>query len=219
MRTIMLQTAIFFGGIIDRPDLEIEQLNKAMGSIFNTVPTVLPIPNEVQDIPVVQLRSSNNKYNLNISRARADFILSLGDDIDTSENIRKYSNFVKKFIEYFLTSVQIKRIGMVSRNFLETDNPVLVIASKYLKDVVKDTNELNLRFNKRKKFGDQFINDIVEVNTAFIQKGGIISPGVMIQRDINNAIETSRLLSRKELLDFHELYFDTLLSDKVKELI
>lgn len=220
MKLTMIQIALFFGGIIERPDLEIEKINSNMGNLFNTIPTVIPVPNEVMDIPVVQMKSSNGNYALNLARNRVDFIININPALSNYDDIiKKYKQFAIKLSEYYIAKIQIKRIGIVSRNFLAHQNPVQHIANKYFKDIVEGSFELNFRYNKRKKFNEHTINDVIEISQGQQLLNGNLTLGIIIQRDINNNLDWNKNLSKLELSQFIEKFYPLLFKNEVEELI
>ena len=48
---INTQVGLFFDSSIIRPDLLVGDFNVAMGNIFDQIPLILPVPNELSDVP------------------------------------------------------------------------------------------------------------------------------------------------------------------------
>ena len=78
MIILTTQIALFPNRVIERPDLVYEEIKKAEHGLFNALPNIVDIPiNSPTDIPLVQAKSLDNIYSLNVSRGRIDFFINL----------------------------------------------------------------------------------------------------------------------------------------------
>ena len=72
MKIENLQIALFFKNPILRPDIEFKSFIEKFNTLFDLMPTQIPIPNNAPlDIPLMILNSSNNLYSCNISKSRS----------------------------------------------------------------------------------------------------------------------------------------------------
>lgn len=220
-RVITLQYSLFFKDIIERPDLEFNSLNTTMLNLFDAIPYIMPIPKELpNDLPMVSLRSQTSGYLCNISRSRIDIILERTDDEKTNaELLKDFNAKVNAFSKYILEKQDIIRFGMVTRYFFVDKNPVETIRKKYFSKVIQDVEELSLRFNKKSKFNNFDINDVIEISSSTIILKNEKSEGIFIQRDINNAPTTNKRIEFTELENISSKYSSKIIEENMERLI
>ena len=209
---INTQLALFFESPIQRPDQLVTSFNEAVGEIFDQVPVILPVPNQVQllEVPLVQINSGNGVYSCNIARNRVDFFIA-GEGKQKFADIK--TNLLDKVVKYynfFTSKSKIKRIGFVVRFFVQDEKPDLVVANLISDDFKKiqdgETNQTYVRFTTRTKIGDYEINNYssAERTAVNIEKVGEKILGVMITRDFNTIPENNytEKFSVKEMEQF-----------------
>lgn len=77
MKLISMQVALFTIDLISRPDLLFNNINGRLGNIFDSMPMILDLPLDVPaEIPVVQAKSSNDVFAMNVSRKRIDLFIN-----------------------------------------------------------------------------------------------------------------------------------------------
>ena len=163
-------------------------------------PLVVPVPNEQQlyNVPVVSLKSKNSSVSVNIARARADIFIA-GEGREKFDSKRdKIIEDVKSFFNYFYKLTKIKRIGFVTRFFVEDDDQDKSI-ERLLADQFKDLNEGSVheafvRYVTRIENMSGFsVNNFtsVEKKLAKIKGVGDNVKGVLITRDFNTDPEQS----------------------------
>lgn len=218
---VKLQLALFFTNPVLRPDTLMNRLDDSMENIFNAMPQILPIPQEVpHDIPRVQMRSIDNKYHCQIAPARIDFIIN-GNNANEQQWSALISDFKKKirlFINFVLRETNIIRFGIIGNFIIPDKSASATLTKKYLKINLNSAEEINLRFNKRSQNNGLELNNITSINVVFANITQDISDkSLFIELDINN-------IPTKELdIDTLNKVFDNILPkfsiEKVKELL
>lgn len=189
IRTVKFQTALFFEGILPRPDQIFFQINQDFSNLFNGVPTILPIPPDAPlDIPLVQLKSESNLYQLNISKSRADLFMNpLQAESYNDKLALDFVTLSKLFISVFSKLCNINRIGYVILTHKESNSPSKLISEKYFKPNFKDSDELSFRRNINRRVKGILINDILELASSELTNPSVgTKKGVLIIRDLNN---------------------------------
>lgn len=194
---INTQLGLFFDGLIERPDQLVASFNAEMGNIFDKIPVVIPVPNELQlsEIPVVQLSSTSGVYSCNIARSRVDFFIAgvgkqkfLDIKNDLLERLEKYYNFFSK-------KSKIKRIGFVTKFFIEDkeqDKTIVKLLNKDFQTLHNgDIHEVYIRYVSRGEINDFKINNFTTVERFFarIPEVGDSIKGILITRDFNTIPE------------------------------
>lgn len=188
------QFALFFDQPIMKPEEFWQGLNSKMDNIFDQTPTILPVPNDpnLNDVPIVQMKSSTGIYSCNISRGRADFFHagSGKEDFAVIKN-----NFIKEVSNLFIffkdNPIKVKRIGFVSRFFVQDDDQDKTIA-KLLNDEFKkihgeNTYETYVRHVSRDEIDEFKINNLTTIEKFFARIAGAVenTKGILITRDFN----------------------------------
>lgn len=216
-----LQLALFFQNPISRPDNLMGVVNSAMGNLFDAMPQILPIPADAPaEIPRVQMRSENGKYNCNIACSRVDFILN-GDFRD--ETVWPYltKDFlakVKLFIGSIFEQSKIVRFGLIGNFFIPDNSATTSMTKKYLKVDLNSAQEINLRFNKITSSHGYNLNNITAISTALAETNGQAEKGIFIELDVNN-IPTQEAIKSEALLQLIEKQMPSFSPDKVKGLV
>ncbi len=220
-KILKLQWALFFQNPIARPDTLMHGINASMGNLFDGAPQILPIPPEVPaDVPRVQMRSENGKYNCNIACSRLDFILDGSNQNETSwaEMIQDFLAKVKLFTAEAFKESKFIRFGLIGNFFIPDNAASSSMTRKYLKVDLNTAEEINLRFNKgSSSFGFQ-LNNITSISTAFIDINGNAEKGIFIELDVNN-IPTLDITSQDDLLQLVEKHIPSFAPSKVKGLV
>lgn len=183
------QLAVFFKQQLTRPDQFFSYINDAIGNLFDRMPQIIPLPEEVPaEIPRVTVSSMSGTYVLNVSLNRIDFTLNVADSqFKESESISDFIIKSKLIIKNLPQDNDIVRLGMIGNYFQLERSPATSLAKKYSKKDLGNINEFNLRYNKiNQEFGYNF-NNIFSINNAEINTKGITSDGFFIQKDINNS--------------------------------
>ena len=209
---INTQIALFFKEKIERPDLLYNDLNLQIGGLFVLPPMVVPIPNEFQldEIPMVQLKSRDNTYNLNIAKKRADFFISGEGEQQFSDKKEIFIEKAKIFFNFFSQHTEVKRIGFVSRFFVEDENKE-TIKSVFVKKFI-DLHSEDPKKNEVEttdayaRYSTKIVSDGVKINNySSIEKQQVIisnvkKTGLVITRDFNT--DPSEDYSNKINADF-----------------
>ncbi|MDO6694232.1 hypothetical protein Q4574_13140 [Aliiglaciecola sp. 3_MG-2023] len=220
-KIVKLQLALFFNNLILRPDSLMNGINSSMGNLFDAMPQILPIPADAPaDIPRVQMRSENGKYNCNISCSRVDFILNgdFTDEASWPDLTRDFMAKVKLFSSKVFDDSKINRFGLIGNFFIPDKSSSTSMTKKYLKVDLNTAEEINLRFNKRSSSHGFQLNNITSVNTAIFELNGKIDKGIFIELDVNN-IPTEDSVKSDNLLQLIEKQIPSFSPDKVKGLV
>lgn len=194
---INTQLALFFDKPIDRPDELWPLFNKEMGGVFDQIPSIFPLPNQLQllDVPIIQAVSSNRVYSCNMAKGRVDYFHA-GIGKQKFRDIK--SDFLietEKYFNFFSSKTKIKRIGFVIRFFIQDDEQAKTI-SKLLDRGFRelhggDTHEAYIRFVSRDKIDIFDVNNFTSIEkfSANISEVGNNIKGILITRDFNTIPE------------------------------
>ncbi|MGS0680637.1 hypothetical protein ACVBIL_05705 [Shewanella sp. 125m-7] len=220
-RTISLQFAFFLSDIVSRPDLEFNDLNSKMLNIFDGMPQIIPIPQELPtEVPVMVLRSENKEYACNIARSRIDFIVQRTSDIKSNSDL--LTDFKSKILG--LTKViqekqKISRFGLVARYFIQDNTANRTIRNRFFTPAVDGSQELSLRQNKPSEMYGFNMNDIIEISSASALTNGISEKGISILRDINNNPIHNKDLDYQTISGLLDKYFSRISESEVMGLV
>ncbi|GAB2585483.1 hypothetical protein [Nitrincola alkalisediminis] len=220
-KIVKLQLALFFQNQMSRPDNLMNGVNSSMGNLFDAMPQILPIPPEAPaEIPRVQMRSENSKYNCNIACSRIDFILNgdFRDEIAWPDITRDFLAKAKLFVSYVFSESKIIRFGLIGNFFIPDKSASTSMTRKYLKVDLNSAEEINLRFNKRSSSHGFSLNNITSINTAVAETNGLADKGIFIELDVNN-IPTDEIIKTDSLLQFIEKQMPSFSPDKVNGLV
>lgn len=196
---INTQLALFFEQPISRPDELWQQFNIEMSGIFDQIPLTIPVPNEIQlsEVPVVQMNSNKGVYSCNIARGRVDFF-HRGVSKQTFSDVKNdFLQEIEKYFNYFSEKEKIKRIGFVTRFFVEDEEPDKTIAkllnNNFKKLYEGNTHEAFIRYVIRTKIMEFDVNDLTVIEKFLARISGIEGNinGVLVTRDFNTIPETN----------------------------
>ncbi len=206
---INTQLALFFEQPISRPDELWQQFNIEMNGVFDQVPLTLPVPNETQllEVPIVQMTSSKGIYSCNIARGRVDYFHSGAGKQNFLDIKNNFLDEIGKYFNFFSGKIKIKRIGFVTRFFIEDNNQDKTIAKLLNKKFTElhdnNVHEAYIRYVSRIKIGEFNVNDLTIVERFLARVSGVRDniKGIMITRDFNTVPETnySNKLSEKKI--------------------
>lgn len=220
-KIVKLQLALFFQNPISRPDNLMAGVNSSMGNLFDAMPQILPIPADAPaEIPRVQMRSENGKYNCNIACSRVDFILNgnFRDEVVWPDLTKDFLAKVKLFIGSIFEQSKIIRFGLIGNFFIPDKSATISITRKYLKVDLNSAEEINLRFNKRTSSHGFTLNNISSINTVLAESNGQADKGIFIELDVNN-IPTDEVIKSDAILQLIEKQVPSFSPDKVKGLV
>lgn len=182
MKLDTLQIALFFKSIINRPDLEFDKLKKDLVDVFDKMPTTIPVPPGVpEDIPLMILQSSSNKYTCNIAKGRIDLIITGIDNINSELEL------INKYIKIVFESTQMIQFGVVGNYFHKTDDSTPIL-KKFLDTSIQNVKDINIKFNDPINFQGKEYNRHISY-ASIIQEDRVTQQfrkGIQIVKDINN---------------------------------
>ncbi len=221
---ISLQFALFMKDIVSRPDLEFSDMNEEMLNIFDTIPTTIPVPDQLPpDVPVKTHRSKNNEFVYNISRSRIDFIRQrVSEGPDNNEMLKDFNIKVQHLTKYVLSKQECIRFGLIAKYFVDDNQAIKTIADRYFKTSEKNigsASELSVRYNNVKKHKGFEINDIVDIASQIVEKNQKRTLGIIIQRDINNKPDSRKAFTFDSLKDVSSSFSHLIGEGEIERLI
>jgi len=187
------------------------------------MPNIINLPMDAPvDIPVVQARSTNNVYALNISRNRVDLIITpqFDDDGVPAEVFKSYKGVIEKYYKAVLSALAIVRIGVIFTVFENTQDNVKAVHDKYLKVPYENgCIEVSTRFNKQSLCKGYVLNNIKNVEAGELHVGSNVHKGVIIQMDTNNVPDTTNLLNADVMASILVQAVSKIKAGALKELI
>lgn len=199
MKLLSVQVALFSEELINRPDLLMTEVNSRLGSIFDAMPNIINLPPIVPaEIPIVQTKSTNEIYALNVSRNRIDLMITPPYERENtpSELFNEYKSVIEKYCKTVLNSIKLIRIGIILTLFQDFDDNTRAVFEKYL-CAPYSTNyvEVNLRMNRQSLHKGIVYNNIRTVEAGELYIGNATTKGVILQLDTNNASETDKQIN------------------------
>ena len=202
MRLVSLQFAYFFNEHMERPDQKYVSINNRLNNLFDASPTIIPFSQGMPlDFPIVQLKSNDGKYNLNMSQARCDFIVNGYLDLNCDDEITKFRLLLQNINSDFKKE-KFNRVGLVGKFVYEAKNPIEYINQKFIKQNMSDSKELRVRYNRRKNWDETMLNDIVDITSGNYLLNGKDHLGILIERDINTIKEKRLELNNAKVTDY-----------------
>lgn len=223
MKLLSMQIALFPLERIQRPDLLMNVVNEKNGNILDAMPNIINLPVDAPvDIPIVQARSTNNVYALNISRNRVDFIITPQferDEVPT-EVLKSYKSVIEKYYKAVLGVMGIVRVGVILTVFENIQNNVKAVYDKYLKIPFENgCIEVSTRTNKQSLCKGYVLNNIKNVEAGELHVGATVHKGVIIQMDTNNVPDTTNLLNADSIASVLVQATNKIKAGALKELI
>ena len=75
MKLISCQVALFAMEKIKRPDLLLNEINAKLSNLFDAMPMILNLTEDIPDkVPIVQSKSNDGKYILNTKTSHTDTV-------------------------------------------------------------------------------------------------------------------------------------------------
>jgi hypothetical protein len=220
-KIVKLQLALFFQNPISRPDNLMGGINASMGNLFDAMPQILPIPADAPlEIPRVQMRSENGKYNCNVACSRVDFILNgdFSDEVMWPDLTKDFLAKVKLFISSVFEQSKIIRFGVIGNFYIPDKSAITSMTKKYLKVDLNSAEEINLSFNKRSSSHGFNLNNITSISSAIVETNGQSDKGIFIELDVNN-IPTVEHIKPEDMLQLIEKQMSSFSHEKVKGLV
>lgn len=209
---IKTQFGIFFKNAIPRPDLLTQNIASEFRDYFDSAPINLPIPAEIVDFPVAQLRSSNNKWELSISRVRADVIFTPNENsddpnIEVQESEKICEIFLKLVDETLIQRFEIARITKITNFFKKVDSPIEELKKDYFKATNDGITELIIRFNQPIEEAGLACNNLTqfEAGNRINSNGETSSAGIFITKDFNTNPNKKNIFGKVEVEKFTKL--------------
>ncbi len=219
MRLASIQFAYFFNGLMERPDQRYITINNRLNNLFNGFPTILPYSPEMPvEFPFVQLKSEDGKYSLNLAKSRCDFIINYPLSSEIEKELTQYFMLLNNLTTE-LSNIKFSRVGMVGRYIFEDGNAIKFINEKYYKKDLSDSYELMVRFNRRRKWNNTQLNDVINISNTNYAIDGKLKQGIHVERDINTVQELLLNITKKEVDSFINDVKDSFSETSILELL
>ncbi len=200
------QFGVFFGETVARPDVISDRIKRDYPDIFNGAPINLPIPVEILDFPISQLKSIDNKWQLNVSRLRADIVFNPEENqtyADIVDAVKKIYEMVGKIAEEAKkTGVVISRITNISNYIFFVDNPIVFLQTLFLKQNNSKMSDLVIRYNELLTEKNLNFNNITQYQIGNVKKDEKEISVLLVMKDFNTNPEIKNKLSDQEISDF-----------------
>lgn len=223
MKLLSIQIAMFSVETILRPDLLKDEINNKIGGKLDGMPTILNLPQDAPaEIPIVQVRSLNNFYELHVSRNRVDFFINPDFNINNEpyDVFKQYKYIIEKFYKTVLNSTKVNRAGTIFTLFEPLKDNVEAIFKKYLNEsYVSGNGEITLRTNRQIMDKGIIFNNIRLIEAAEVPIKNEFHKGVIVQFDINNVPKSDLLLNESTVAEIVDKASGYIKNKEVKGLI
>ena len=199
VKLLSVQIALFSSDLIGRPDLLMNEVNSRLGSIFNAMPNILNLPPEIPaEIPLVQARSTDDIFALNVSRSRIDFIVSpefSREDLPF-DIFKEYKPLIEKYCKATVNAINLVRVGVIMTLFQPTDENVKRIHEKYFCGPFPQNRvEIKFNVNEQNLVKGMVYNNIKTVEAIDLYIGEAVQKGVIFQLDTNNIPDDEKAIN------------------------
>lgn len=170
-KIVKLQYSIFFNNPIYRTSSVAIDVISKHGKIFDSELLNIPLPeNAPTNITASQLKSSDEKWIINISRERIDFFWQYLYD-EKEADFKEIRDFFLKVIDLCLQNDEIKqtkinRISNVITHEIEESNSIDLIQQKLLAKRFDNIHDIKLRFNQREDVEEFKVNNITNIESV-----------------------------------------------------
>lgn len=180
---------------------------------------ILPIPIDAPaEIPRLQMSTPDQTLKINMSPLRADLIFTENQKNKIDNDL--FFNLFLKLSEILLkNSLQVIRLGTVSRYILDDKNSAKRIMDHIFKFSDPDIFEASVRFVKKSLHEHFTINDSYAFETGFKNINNQSSEIVLITRDINTPADQVILFDMNKIKQFKSLIQEEMTIDKVQKYI
>jgi len=194
-RIKQIQTAMFARNFSISNDLEraalFTEIHGHTNSIFNGLPTQLPIPNDVPpEVPRFILNSTDGRFNCNIALSRIDIFYKVPDT--STENFEQLlitqKNNTENIFSFLISKgIIINRIGFIASGekilSSEEGNGLNYLRNNFIQDnKFNNPKELTLSHTRSGRSENFEMNNLVTLNTNL----GVV---IRIQTDVNTVAE------------------------------
>ena len=229
LKLLSLQSAFFLKKIDLQNPLQIAQgINSASGSLFNGPPAVLPLQeNTPPNLPLIILKTKDDKITCNVSRERVDYRYSIQKDppADIQAIWESYYDTLRQIIEYLCMKMkeptQIWRLGFVAQFFAKLANSANKhIISRYIQPgIVEDSWDINVNFLNRFKMETREVNRWLKLRPIRNRNNQDDDSAMIVEIDINTLQEKQQDLSQYEIDAFYEDAYLHIINQDISKVI
>ena len=192
--SLSVQVSIFTPELVFSPGKVLANLVSTFSDTFDGNPMTLPIPADApKEIPRITLLSSDGRYKLDISFARANFYRYLKEtdtDLDEKSFFALCSKVFKEYLDF--VSTRVGRIALVTIRFAKNETPGLTLAKhfcqeKWIVEPFDRPENFEIHAHKRYEFDEFSVNSWVRCKTGSLKKEK--EPIILIEQDLNTLAE------------------------------
>lgn len=186
-----LNIILTFDKLFNKPSEEIV-LDLKNNSIVEktTFPTIMPIPEGVNDIPMIYLNNWNES--INISKTFFQYVINfnLNDKIKEINDIENLKNKLIKIFDYLsINNININRVAFLTTYFIETNDWTKLLSENFLKNVGNDLIDLNIRVANSTTIDNRFFNNSKTYNLWEVNIDWLVKKWIIWIIDINSRIQ------------------------------
>ncbi len=186
-----LNIILTFDKLFTKPSEEIVSDLKNNNIVEKTIiPTIIPIPEWVNDIPMIYL--NNWRESINISKATFQYAINF-DIPEKNKEIPNFDNLVNKLIKIFdylsINNININRVAFLSTYFIETTEWAKLVSENFLKNVDNDLIDLNIRVANSKIIDNRLFNNSKTYNLWEVNMNWLVKKWIIWTIDINSRIQ------------------------------
>jgi hypothetical protein len=214
-----LQSVIFLATFDISNKIKIaNDINDALGGIFDGNPTILPIPDDAAaELPRIILSSRDGSYTCNISPKRIDLITNLSISDEPSID-QKESQFLEKTIAALKAAVAFHGVAeryalLLASNITATADPIVLLKKSVTDEIASTAKELQLHTLYEIAIDGLASNHWIR---AISQNSGKEEASLSILSDINTAETENETIRELTSTDFFSEALKLAKKDAVK---
>lgn len=227
LKLLSIQSALFIRDIdLQNPLLIAQGINSAAGNAFNGAPAILPLQkNTPPNVPLIILKSKNDKLICNVSHERVDYRFVFHNDPLTDIQViwDGYLNVLKQITEYFCIKnpVFIWRCGFVCQFFGKLSvSANKHIAEKYLREgVAENTWDVNVNILHRFKLENRYVNRWLKIRPIRNRQNQADDSAMIVEVDFNTLQEDQKRMEQYEIDAFFEDAYSHLIHQDLPKII
>ncbi|MDP2649666.1 MAG: hypothetical protein Q8P10_02370 [bacterium] len=214
-----LQIAVFTPSLdFSNKILIANSIFEGMPDVFETNPTMLPVPNDAPaEIPRIILKNSNSSYMMNVGLNRFDFYYhdrEMVDRIPTKE-VDEIQNEAEKMIKLLAKTIKnniglkIIRLGFVPTFVNKSDDATQLVRDTFFKTskIPKNISEINYAIRKKEKVDNSDVNVGVNGSAYRMPNDELDNKVVVFNIDINTPPENPLDLTVDQVVSFYNKAF------------
>ena len=227
LKLLSLQSALFVKKIdLQNPLLIAQGINTAAGNVFDGPPAVLPLrENTPPNMPLILLKSKDEKLLCNVSRDRIDYRFTIQKDPPCAiQDIWDvYYSALSQINEYFSMKnpIPIWRLGFVSQFFVKLAISANThIATKYLQPgIVEGSWDANINILNGFRLEKHEVNRWLKIRPIRNKQNQQDDSAMIVEVDINTLQEHQQKMEQSDIDAFFEDAYSHLINQDLPRVI